>query len=369
MRQTILILANSAGGLYNFRKELLEKLIEEKYRVVISLPVNQHIDKVDEIKKIGCVVDEVIIDRHGKNPLEDLKLIRYYYKLIKRENPAAILSYTIKPNIYGGVVSRITNTPFIPNVTGLGTAIENPGLLQKSLLKLYKIAFGKAQTVFFQNEKNMEVFAENKIAINKHKLLPGSGVNINQYHYLNYPGSNDIINFIFVSRIMKDKGIDEFLEAANYITNKYNNTVFHIYGALEDDYREILDLYQSKNIIKYHGVTHNIQEVLGKSHCTIHPSYHEGMSNVLLESAASGRPVIASDIPGCREIFDEGISGFGFIPKSTQSLIEGIEKFCNLSNEEQKNMGVSGREKVKLQFNRELVIEQYLKEIKNAMEE
>lgn len=360
----ILILANSSGGLYNFRRELLEALIEKNNQVIVSTPMGP---KINLIEEIGCIVKKANIKRHGKNPLEELKLLRYYDNLIKEVQPDGILTYTIKPNIYGGITAKRSNVPYIANITGLGTAVENPGILQKIAIGLYKVAFTDIQTVFFQNKENRQFFIDHNIATEKHKILPGSGVNLNHFLPLEYPSSG-AIEFVYISRIMEDKGIDEFLNAAEFIKNKYPNTKFHICGFLDGDYETTISEYQDKEIIEYHGMIQDVRTILEKTHCTILPSYHEGMSNALLESAASGRPVLASDIPGCRETFDEGISGFGFEPRSTESLIQAIEKFIKLPYEEKKAMGEAGRHKVEKEFDRQIVVDAYMQEIEKILE-
>lgn len=356
----ILILANYDVGLYKFRKELLEKLLEQ-YEVYISLPDGQYID---QLEKMGCYFIETDVDRRGTNVISDLNLIRFYRKIMKKYLPDVVLSYTIKPNIYGGIVAKQLKIPYIANVTGLGTALENDGFLQKILIRLYRYSLTDAQKVFFQNQKNMNFFKVNKIAVNLHDSLPGSGVNTNDFKVLDYPDDSEI-NFVFISRIMKDKGIDHYLEAAEHIKNKYESVNFHICGFSEGNYEDKIEELHDNGTIIYHGMVDNIQDILKNMHCIVHPSYHEGMSNVLLESASSGRPIIASDIPGCRETFNDGETGFSFPKKNTEKLIDILEKFISLNNEERRKMGIQGRKKMEQEFDRQIVVEKYLEEIKN----
>ena len=360
----ILILTNNAGGLINFRKELLEKFIAERYDVFISVPYDE---KIESIEKIGCKVIDTPINRRDFSIFQELKLLKHYNKIINLIKPDIILTYTIKPNIYGGLVARKNKIPYLTNITGLGSALIHSSNLQKILIYLYKKSIKNARTVFFQNEKNKQFFTNNNILNGKHEILPGSGVNLQTFQLLEYPKKNTI-EFVFISRIMKEKGIEEYLEAAEYITLKYPNIKFHICGSFEESYREIILENESKGIIKYHGMVKNISKILKNIHCVIHPSYHEGMSNVLLEAAASGRPVIASDIPGCKETLDDGQTGFSFPKKDTKKLIQTIEKFISLKNDEKKKMGIEGRKKMEKEFKRERVIEKYLEEIQGAME-
>jgi len=365
MNKTILILVNHDIVIYNFRKELVEALLEKDYKVIISCPYGISIDK---LTKLGAIHIDLNIDRHGVNPIKDLKLLFHYKKIIKQHKPDVVLTYTIKPNIYGGIASRITKTPYVPNITGLGTAIEKKGILKFISTNLYKVALKKAHTIFFQNKENMNFMLKEAIKGKSQKLIPGSGVNIEEFSYINYP-KDDILHFLFIGRVMKAKGIDYYLEAAKTIKEKYPNTVFHILGGYEEDYRVILDDYQSKGYIKYHGRVENVREYHKIAHAIVHPTFHEGMSNVLLEAASSGRPIIASNISGCVEIIDEGVNGLKFEVKNQLSLNDVINKFINLSYEEKKQMGIKGREKVLMEFNREIVVNVYMEMIKNIMED
>lgn len=357
----VLILVNHDIVIYNFRKELVERLIEDDYKVYISSPYGE---RIDELVQMGCEFIENKIDRHGLNILEELKLINTYKKLIKYVKPDVILTYTIKPNIYGAIAANSKGIPVIANITGLGSAVEKEGIMQKITVMLYKFAFRNIQTVFFQNEENQEFFSRKNIAVNKHKLIPGSGVNIQHFSPLKYPSENTL-EFIFISRIMKEKGIDQYIETAKYIRRKYPNTKFHVLGFCEEDYENSLKKLEEDGIIIYHGMQRDIRKYLKNIHCTIHPTYYpEGMSNVLLESAASARPIITTDRSGCREIVDEGRNGYLVKLKDSQDLILKVEKFIELSNEEKIKMGLAGRLKIEKEFDRKIVVDSYMKEIK-----
>lgn len=358
----ILILANNDLGLYKFRKELLQELVKQ-YEVYISLPDGKF---VSNLTNLGCKFINTPINRRGTNPITDLKLFLRYIKILKKINPDVVLTYTIKPNIYGGIACRLLKTPYISNITGLGTALENKGLLQKIIVHLYKISLRKAKCVFFQNTENQQFFIDNNISVGKGRLIPGSGVNLEHFQVLDYPAS-DTIEFAFISRIMKEKGIEQYLEAAEYIKNKYPNTRFHICGFCEEDYQDILEEMQSKGIIVYQGVLDDVREILKITHCTVHPTYYpEGMSNVLLESAACGRPVITTDRSGCREIVDDGVNGYLAKPKDTLDLIKKIEQFIALDFDKKKKMGLAGRKKVEKEFDRQIVVNAYMEEITNC---
>lgn len=358
----VLILANFGMGLYKFRKELIEELLKQNYEIYLSLPSDE--EYVPELIKMGCHFIETSVDRRGTNPITDFKLFLQYKKIIKTVKPDVVLTYTIKPNIYGGLACRISNTPYLPNITGLGTAVENDGLLQKLTLFLYKISLKNASCVFFQNKENQQFLIEKNVVKGNTKVLPGSGVNVEYYSVLEYPNSENI-EFIFISRIMKEKGIDQYIEAAKYIKKKYPNTKFHIVGFSEENYEEKLKNLEKDNIVIYHGFQKDIRKYLKHTHCTIHPTYYpEGLSNVLLESAASGRPIITTNRSGCREIVEEGVNGYLVNPKDSKDLIKKIEKFLSIDNNEKIKMGLAGRKKVEYEFDRAIVVNEYIQQIK-----
>lgn len=356
----VLILANNDVGLFKFRRELLEKLIKNN-SVFICLPDGEFIS---DLEKLGCkFVDCMLMDRHGINPMTELKLIQFYRQLINEVKPDIVFTYTIKPNVYGGMVCASLGVPYVANVTGLGTAIENGGVLQKITLMLYKFGLRKAQKVFFQNTENRDFMLNRHVISTPYDLLPGSGVNLDQYHVQDYPDGENI-DFIFVARVMKEKGIDQYLDAARYIHKKYSNTRFHICGFCEQDYSDLLERMQREGVIIYHGLVKDMLEIYKMASCTVHPTYYpEGLSNVLLESVASGRPIITTNRSGCREVVDDGVNGYIVKEKDSMDLIAKIEKFLSLSVEERRQMGLAGRRKVEKEFDRQIVVEKYMSEL------
>lgn len=360
----ILILNNNIEGLISFRKEVIEKLLQN-YSVYIGVPID---NKAFLLEKIGCVIYNTEVDRRGTNPFIDIKLYKQYKKLMKLIKPDIVLTYTIKPNIYGGLAAQKLNVPYIANITGLGTAIENKGFLQKIILSFYKKAFKNINTVFFQNKTNMDFFIEKKISNKEnYKLLPGSGVNLDKFLPLNYDfEDNDKVVITYLGRIMKNKGIGELLEAIETMNNE--RVLFNITGYFEDEsYKDKIIELEEKGLLVYHNQVFDVIPIIKKSQGIINPTYHEGMSNLLLEASASARPVLASNIPGCKEIFDDGISGFAFEPKNVDSLIEAINKFLSLSIDERRKMGLNGRTKVEKEFDRKYVINSYIDEIKTII--
>lgn len=356
----ILVLSNFGMGLYKFRKELLQELISQGHELVVSLPNDEY---VPLIEKFGCEYIETKVDRRGTNPLSDMKLLFLYIKIIRKIKPDIVLTYTIKPNVYGGIACRITKTSYLPNITGLGTAIENEGLMQKITLNLYKAALKNAKCIFFQNGPNRQFFIDRGIIKSKSKVIPGSGVNLEQHCYEEYPNDKENIRLLFIGRIMKAKGIDELLKAAKQIKESQKDVEFHFVGFCEEAYSEQLRELNDSGIIHFHGQQDDVHKFIKDSHATILPSYHEGTSNVLLESASTGRPILASNVTGCKETFDDGISGIGFEVRSVEALVRAIMKFLDLSYEDKMQMGIAGRRKMEQEYDRKIVINAYLEQI------
>ena len=355
----VLIVANADIGLYKFRKELLEELVKEN-EVYIALPKGEF---YEELIAIGCNYIVTELDRHGMNPVKELKVVSLYKNIIKKVKPDIVFTYTIKPNVYAGMACATLNIPYVANITGLGTAVENPGVMQFITVNLYKYGLRKAQKVFFQNTENRDFMINKKIVKGAYDVLPGSGVNLNNYTVSEYP-NGDTVDFLFVSRIMKEKGIDQYLDAAKVIRKKYPETRFHICGFCEQAYEEKLQRLNADETIIYHGLVKNMVDIYTKISCVVHPTYYpEGLSNVVLEAAASGRPIITTNRSGCREVVDNGVNGYVVEEKNSRDLIEKIELFLGLSKDARKKMGLAGRKKVEREFDRNIVINKYVQEI------
>ncbi|GEN46670.1 glycosyltransferase family 4 protein [Alkalibacillus haloalkaliphilus] len=360
----VLIVSNSINGIYNFREELVDSLLLEGYEVLIAAPEDE---KTSYFEDKGCKCLITPINRRGTNPFTDFKLLLRYFRMIKKHKPNVILTYTIKPNVYGGLASRLCKVPYITNVTGLGTSIESGKLIRKLSLFLYKIGLKGANYVFFQNKSNMNYFVNKKIVDKKYGLLPGSGVNLMKHSFKSYPNHTSSIRFVFIGRVMKAKGVNELLEAMKIIKVNYPNVCLDIIGGKEENFNYLLDDLEERGIINYHGRQEDVRPYIKRSHALINPSYHEGMSNVLLEAASAGRPILASDVPGCKEALDQGVSGFTFEVKNVNSLVGSLTKFIELSFEEKKTMGVKARHKMEEEFDRNLIVNAYLKEINKAV--
>lgn len=359
----ILILCNSCVGLYKFRKELLIELKNNQYDIYVSTPFD-NLETIKLLKEIKVKLIKTKIDRRGMNLLKDIILLFKYLVIFFKVKPNVILTYTIKPNLYGGVIARFLNIPYVMNITGLGTAIEIKSKLQKVLLLFYKVVIKKCSMVFFQNKNNQDFFLQNIFPKN-YKLIPGSGVNLQEYKLEEYP-NDKIVKFLFVARIMKEKGIEFYLEVAKKIKTKYPNTEFHICGFCEENYKEVIDELVNKKVVIYHGQVNDMKKIYKKIHCIVHPTYYpEGISNVLLEAAATGRGIITTNRPGCQEVVDDYITGFLIKEKDIGDLYEKVEKFIQLNYEEKKKIGLQARKKVENEFNRDIVVNTYIKVLEN----
>lgn len=361
----VALLTNHDDDVYCFRKELIEGMISDGYEVLVSCPYGK---KLDLMKDLDFRFDDVNIDRRGTNVIADLKLFFHYRRMMKKYKPDVVLGYTAKPNVYGSIAAASLHIPYINNVTGLGSVLSKGKIMKNFVLTLLKVAFRKSSCIFFQNEENMKLAIQHGMVHGDYKLIPGSGVNTERFPLQPYPDDSDKIIFNYIGRILRDKGVDDYIEAAKRIKKKYQNTEFNIIGFIEpteSHYEEDLKKLQKEYIVIYHGSQKDVKPFIARSHATIHPSiYGEGMSNVLLESASSGRPLITTDNSGCREVINDGKTGFIYHGGNVDELVRMIEKFLDIDNGARKSMGESGREKVKNEFSRDIVVKAYLEQIK-----
>lgn len=363
-KKKVLILGNSHLVVFGFRGELIQRLIKDGYEVVVSFPNGPFGEGEETSKQYGCKFVETYIERRKTNPFSDLKLIKDYIKLIRNERPDVVLGYTVKCDVYGGIACRRTHSLFIPNITGIGKGLAEGGIVGKILIYLYKAGIKKAYIVFFQNESDKQFFVDKGIKFKRSKVLPGSGVNLDKFTPLEYPEKSTVI-FTYIARIMKAKGIEQFLDAARALKGKAE---FHICGYCEEDYKNVIEKEQKSGTIIYHGLVSNVTEYEKISHCIVLPTSHpEGVSNVLLEAVACARPIITTNRPGCRETVDDGITGYLIRERDSHDLIEKMEQFMNLSNSERKEMGLRGRRKIEKEFDRQIVVDEYIRELNKKL--
>lgn len=362
-KKRILFLANHFITLYSFRKEVINAMVRQGHELYLSLPKS---DENKYFEGLGCHIIETEIDRRGVNPIKDIRLILFYKKMIPQVNPDIIFSYTIKPNIYGTLVSNGKYRQ-VCNITGTGATFLKRSLVSSICEVLYKLSIKRCYKVFFQNTGDRDFFIKERLVKNNYAMLPGSGCNLQQHIFKPLPEGNEI-RFIFIGRVMKLKGIDQYLQAAEIIRKKYPNTKFFIAGWNEQpDYMRLVEEAQKAGWVEYIGFRKDIDQWIEKCHCTILPSHGgEGVPNVLLESAATGRICIGSKINGTMDVIENGKNGYLFNTGDGVDLARQIEKFILLSPEKRSAMGKAGREKVEHEFDRRIVINAYMNEVDNC---
>lgn len=375
-RPLIALITNNDDDIYCFRLELIQAILNTGYSMLISCPDGPKFKAMEEAglrKNADFIYDDPVIDRRGTSIINDTKLLMHYRKLFKLYCPSVILTYTAKPNVYASLVAHQQHIPVINNVTGLGSIINTTGIKKRLIMALFKAAYRRSACIMFQNSTNMKLAKELGWIKGEYRLIPGSGVALDRFPVQDYPDGGDgksgaPIVFNYIGRVLHDKGINDYIEAARRIKTKYPETEFNVIGFIEPTemrYQEELNQLQKQNIILYRGAQKDVRPWIKRSHAIVHPStYGEGMSNVLLENAASGRPIITTDNPGCREVVDDCISGFIYHGGDVNELVRKIEMLITeIPNSARRQMGLEGRKKVEAEFNREIVISAYLEKI------
>ena len=355
----ILIITNHSYMLYRFRRELIAEL-QKTHEVVLSMPFVGH---EEDFQTMGLRCIHTDVDRRGINPKTDLKLMKIYRNLLRQERPDMVITYSIKPNIYAGMLCGMMKIPFCANVQGLGTAFQRKGLAQL-VTALYRTALKKARVVFFENEGNAREFLDRNI-LPKEKItvLPGAGINLEQYPLTAYP-ANDRMHFLYLGRIMKEKGVDELFSAMRRLHGELGDRVLlDLVGFFDDDYEAEVNQLAEEGIAVFHGFQTEPAPYYAGADCVVLPSYHEGLSNVLLEAAAIGRPVITSDIHGCREAVDSDVSGLLCRVKDREDLYQKMLQMTNLSRMEREKMGLAARNKVEREFEKNMVVQKTIDSI------
>lgn len=351
----ILILANFDVGLYQFRQELLARLLAKGHQVLISLPDG---DLVRPLEEMGCTFIETPIDRRGINPVTDLQLLLRYRAILRQVQPDLVISYTIKPNIYGGLACRLAGIPFAANITGLGTAFQKQGTLRTLVTTMYKTALKKAKVVFFENAGNRDTLLEEGIVRKEQcRLLMGAGVNLQRYTPVDYPAEASPVRFLFVGRLMREKGVDELFAAMARLRAEGEDCTLDVLGEMEEDYSAAIAAGEQAGWLRYHGYQTDVRPFVAASHCFVLPSWHEGMANTNLECAAMARPLITSAIPGCMEAVEEGVSGLFCTPQDAESLYRAMKRFLALPAQERSEMGRAGRRRMVVLFDKEKVVD------------
>ena len=361
----VVLAANSSWNIVNFRTGLIRRLKAEGYEPVVLAPS----DRVAEERMRDLEVERIGIDieRSGLNPFSDLALLLKYRRILKRLRPCAYLGFTIKPNIYGSIAAHALRIPVIANISGLGTAFISRGPLLALVSALYRLALGRAAVVFFQNPDDRALFIERRLVTpEKARLLPGSGVDLQRFHPVPLPEGPATV--LYIGRILGDKGVRELVEAAQWLLQQDLQVRVQLLGPIDKGNRTAisrreLDDWVGDGVIEYLGETDDVRPFIAKATAVVLPSYREGLPRSLLEAGAMGRPLIATDVPGCREVVEDGVNGMLCAVRDSASLAQSMKRFAELPREERSAMGSASRRKIETKFNEDVVIGAYLDEL------
>ena len=361
----VAITINTSWNIYNFRLGLVRALLAEGHQVIAIASLDSYSEK---LQFEGCDFIPIEIQNTGTNPIREFKLYRQLKRIYNQHKPDVILHYTVKPNIYGSIAANTLGIPVINNVSGLGTVFLNEGLTSSIAKKLYSRAFKNVDLVFFQNRDDRETFLKYILIPNlKTDILPGSGINLDQFTYQKISTEKSKV-FLMIARLLIDKGVNEYIRAAEIVKKKYPNVKFQLLGKIDEEHtrgvpKKTIDIAMQKNLIEYLGEVDDVKPFIQSSSCVVLPSYREGTPRTLLEAAAMGRPVVTTDVPGCREVVIDGISGFLCKVKDPNDLAEKISTIQELSTQELNNMGKEGRNLIERKFDEQIVINQYLNHV------
>ena len=355
----IVILSNLTSYTYNFRYEILQKMIDSGHDVVVACH-NDDDGKQKGLESLGCRMIEVPFNGKGTDPKEELRLLNTYKRLIRDERPDIVFTFTIKMNLYGGIAAQKYRVPYVPMITGLGE-LEKTGKLRAILMFLHKRVMPSAKAVVFQNQANMDFFEKNGISCKKAVLVPGSGINLEKFGLCDYPSEENGIRFAFIGRLTVAKGIVEYLDMAEREKKNHPEYRFLAAGVCDEEFKERVKNLQESGVVEYLGQLSDTRELLKSIHCLVLPTFHpEGLSNVLLEAAAVGRPAICTSRPGCREVVQDGVNGLYCEAKNADNLFSVVERFCSMSEDDHKKMGQEGRKVVEQRFDRNIVVSTYM---------
>ncbi len=373
MTKKILISLNTAWNLLNFRAGLIGSLISSRYEVVVVAPKDEYVVKLE---LLGCRFVHLEMDNQGTQPIRDLLLLWRFFRLLKTEKPDLCLFYTVKPNVYGSLASRLCGIPFINNVSGLGAVFIQGGWIKSIVSALYKLAFRNSYRVFFQNRDDLGLFLENKLVkVALTDVLPGSGINLHRFtpaDDTDRKSLNSPFRFLLIARMLKDKGIFEFVNAAQLLKESGVNADFCLLGFLGVQNPAAISSEQMKEwtdqgFVKYLGVSDDVREHIASADCIVLPSYREGTPRTLLEAAAMGKPIITTDVVGCKEVVEHGVNGFLCEVKNAQDLSLKMKEMLLLSEGQRRMMGENGRLKMEKEFDENIVIQKYLQAIDLAL--
>ena len=358
----IVMTVNSAWNIANFRLPVLRALQEDGHEVIVLAPPDEGVSRIEAA---GAKFLPLEMDVKGLNPVSDMRLLHSLRQLFRIHAPDVILGYTIKNNIFGSMAAHATNIPFIPNVSGLGTAFLSHGLLRLVAERLYRHAFRRVPLAFFQNSDDLDMFVRRGLIKQAQgRLLPGSGIDLDYFQESAPTKTSPTSTFLMIGRLLRDKGVNEFVEAARLVKKNVPEAKFQLLGAVTSQNRTAIDLaavhsWVSEGAIEYLGVAEDVRPFIERASCVILPSYREGAPRTLIEAAAMARPIITTDVPGCRSVIDDDVSGFLCEAKNAISLADAVTKFLALDREEQRAMGLAGRQKMVREFDERIIVAEY----------
>jgi glycosyltransferase involved in cell wall biosynthesis len=368
--KTILISINASWNIINFRSGLIRALQAKGYRVIALAPPDGYSPRFAEL---GVEYHPIEMDKKGVSPAQDLKLLARYYRLLKALKPDVFLGYTAKPNVYGSIAAQALGIPVINNVSGLGTAFIRQGLLTRIVSGLYRTAFKRSRTVFFQNEEDLALFVRNRLVREgRAKLVPGSGIDLHRFKPAPVPPTGAGFAFLLIARLLWDKGVGEYAEAARLVRREMPSARFQLLGFLDVENRTAVgrgdvEGWAAEGLIDYLGSADDVRPAIAAADCVVLPSYREGLPRTLLEAAAMAKPLIATNVPGCRQVVEQGENGFLCEARNARSLADAMLCMIRLSPEERSAMGAAGRHKVEREFDEKLVVARYLEAIDEAL--
>jgi glycosyltransferase involved in cell wall biosynthesis len=367
------IVANTTWNIYNFRLNVIDLLVKEGHDVFVMAPIDEYIEYKERFPSVKHIPLRVLT-RDGKHPLKDFMLIEELRRKYKRLKLDIVIHYTHKPNIYGAIAGKLTNIPTIGIVTGLGYPFLKKGWMEKLVATMYRLTSGLHKKVIFENEDDRVMFIKQKL-VKKEKAISikGCGVNIAHFAPMDAPVRNGITRFTFIGRLLYDKGIKEFVQAASDIKTRYNGkSKFTVVGEIDKDNPssvnpDELAEWVHEDIIDYRGYVKDVRSIISNSDCIVLPSYREAIARSLTESMAMGKPIIATETAGCREAIDQGENGFLVPIKDRDSLREAMDKIINMNNDQLKSMGEKGRQKTIKEFDDRIIAKNIVDEIYKAL--
>ena len=363
----ILFSANSSWNLLNFRAPIIRALMDRKLRVAAAVPRDSGAASLGEL---GVELHYIPIDVHGLSPVRDIRLLTSYFNLMRRVRPSAFLGFTAKPNIYGSVAAARLGIPVLNTVSGLGTAFLSGRALQFLVSNIYQYALRRSERVFFHNADDRNLFLSRKLVrASQTRVVAGSGVDVDRFSPPADPTLHEPPTFLFIGRLLRDKGAKEFAEAASLVL-KTKSARFQMLGSADEHPKAVteeeLQPFISAGAIELLGQSDDVRPFIELADCVVLPSYREGLPRVLLEASAMATPVIATDVPGCRHAVEHGRTGLLCSPKSSESLAATMIDFLDMSPPERRMMGHSGREKAVLEFSDEEVVAAYLEALREV---